>query len=326
MIITRTPVRISLGGGGTDLPSYSDRFGGMVISAAINRYMFISINKSFGDDYLLKYSQLERAKSIADIEHPIIREALRRYYLAPGIEVVSVADIPSGTGLGTSGSFTVGLLRALSALRRDFATAHSIAIEACDIEIGTLGRPVGKQDQFIASYGGVAVMEFRPDGSVEVNPLRMTSETLAQLESNLVMFFTGYSRDADLILGEQKAKSEDNDPAMIENLHTMKELGLEVKVALESGDVDGFGEIMNRHWLHKKERSASMTNPLIDRYYELALAHGAIGGKLVGAGAGGFLLFYTRRHAELREAMATEGLQEVPFGFDFEGTTVLVRD
>jgi D-glycero-alpha-D-manno-heptose-7-phosphate kinase len=298
----------------------------MVISAAINRYMFISINKSFGDDYLLKYSHLERAKSISDIEHPIIREALQRYYLAPGVEVVSVADIPSGTGLGTSGSFTVGLLRALAARRRNFATAHSLAVEACDIEIGSLGRPVGKQDQFIAAYGGVAVMEFRPDGSVEVLPLRMSSETLAQLESNLLMFFTGYSRDADLILGEQKTKSEDNDQSMIENLHMMKELGYEVKSALETGDVDAFGEIMNRHWMHKKERSTSMTNPLIDRYYSKALANGAIGGKLVGAGAGGFLLFYTRRHAELREAMAYEGLQEVPFGFDFEGSTVLVRD
>jgi D-glycero-alpha-D-manno-heptose-7-phosphate kinase len=220
----------------------------------------------------------------------------------------------------------VGLLRALSALRRDFATAHSLALEACDIEIGSLGRPVGKQDQFIAAYGGVAVMNFHPDGSVEVNPLRMSSETLAQLESNLVMFFTGYSRDADLILGEQKSKSEDNDPSMIENLHTMKKIGNEVKAALESGDIDAFGEIMNRHWTHKKERSLSMTNPLIDRYYDLALSHGAIGGKLVGAGAGGFLLFYTRRHAELRSAMASEGLQEVPFGFDFEGSTVLVRD
>jgi D-glycero-alpha-D-manno-heptose-7-phosphate kinase len=288
--------------------------------------MFISINKSFGDDYLLKYSQLERAKAISDIEHPIIREALHRYYVAPGIEVVSVADIPSGTGLGTSGAFTVGLLRALSALRRDFATAHSLALEACDIEIGTLGRPVGKQDQFIAAYGGVAVMEFHPDGSVEVRPLRMSSETLAQLESNLLMFFTGYSRDADLILGEQKSRSDDNDPSMIENLHTMKELGHEVKAALEAGDVDGFGEIMNRHWLHKKERSTSMTNPLIDSYYDVARSHGAIGGKLVGAGAGGFLLFYTRQHAELRAAMATEGLQEVAFGFDFEGSTVLVRD
>lgn len=326
MIITRTPLRISLGGGGTDLPSYSDRFGGMVISAAIDRYMFISVNRSFGDDYLLKYSHLERAKSIGDIEHPIIREALRRYYLAPGVEVVSVADIPSGTGLGTSGSFTVGLLKALAARRRDFATAHSLAVEACDIEIESLGRPVGKQDQFIAAYGGVAVMDFRTDGTVEVNPLRMSSETLAQLESNLLMFFSGYSRDADLILGEQKAKSEGNDQSMIENLHTMKALGDEVRTALESGNVDDFGEIMNRHWMHKKQRSESMTNPLIDRYYDLALSHGALGGKLVGAGAGGFLLFYTRRHAELREAMAAEGLQEVPFGFDFEGSTVLVRD
>ena len=189
MIITRTPLRISLGGGGTDLPSYSDVYGGMVISAAINRYMFISLNKSFGDDYQLKYSRLERAKTIDEIEHPIIREALTRHYLPPGIEIVSVADIPAGTGLGTSGSFTVGLLRALTTWRRDFATPDSLAYEACDIEIEGLGRPVGKQDQYIAAFGGLAVMDFHVGGGVSVLPLRISSETLAELESNLVMFF-----------------------------------------------------------------------------------------------------------------------------------------
>jgi len=204
VIITRTPLRISLGGGGTDLPSYSDVYGGMVISAAINRYMFISLNKSFSDDYQLKYSQLERAKTIDEIEHPIIREALTRHYLPPGTEIVSVADIPSGTGLGTSGSFTVGLLRALTTWRRDFATPDSLAEEACSIEIESLGRPVGKQDQYIAAFGGLAVMDFHTDGSVSVLPLRISSETLAHLESNLVMYFTGYSRDADLILARER--------------------------------------------------------------------------------------------------------------------------
>jgi D-glycero-alpha-D-manno-heptose-7-phosphate kinase len=326
LIITRTPLRISLGGGGTDLPSYSERYGGLVISAAINRYMFISINKSFGDDYLLKYSQFERAKTIGEIEHPIIREVLNRYYLPPGTEIVSVADIPSGTGLGTSGSFTVGLLRAFTTLRRDFATAHSLAKEACDIEIEILGRPVGKQDQYIAAFGGVAVLEFHVDGTVEVNPLRINRETLSELEANLLMFFTGYSRDADLVLAEQKAKSESNDATMIESLHAVKALGIETKEALESGDIDAIGDIMNRHWLRKKERSALMSNPRIDHYYDIALASGALGGKLVGAGAGGFLLFYTRNSSALRAAMAAEGLDEVPFGFDFEGATVLVRD
>ncbi|MGB8196701.1 MAG: galactokinase [Acidimicrobiales bacterium] len=326
MIITRTPLRISLGGGGTDLPSYSDAYGGLVISAAINRYMFISLNKSFGDDYQLKYSQLERAKSIEEIEHPIIREALSRHYLPPGIEIVSVADIPSGTGLGTSGSFTVGLLRALTTWRRDFATPDSLANEACDIEITSLGRPVGKQDQYIAAFGGLAVMNFDVDGRVSVLPLRISSETLTELETNLVMYFTGYSRDADLILAEQKTKTEANDESMIEGLHAIKRLGLETKDALEAGDTDGFGEIMNRHWLHKKERSTSMTNPRIDHYYDTALKNGALGGKLVGAGAGGFLLFYTTNQSSLRTAMSAEGLQEVPFGFDFGGSTVLVRD
>jgi D-glycero-alpha-D-manno-heptose-7-phosphate kinase len=298
----------------------------MVISAAINRYMFISLNKSFGDDYQLKYSQLERAKTIDEIEHPIIREALTRHYVPPGIEIVSVADIPSGTGLGTSGSFTVGLLRALTTWRRDFATPDSLAFEACNIEIESLGRPVGKQDQYIAAFGGLAVMEFHVDGGVSVSPLRISSETLAELESNLVMFFTGYSRDADLILAEQKTKTEAKDDSMIEGLHAIKQLGLETKDALEAGDTDGIGEIMNRHWLHKKERSSSMSNPRIDHYYETALANGALGGKLVGAGAGGFLLFYTTNQSALRAAMAAEGLQEVPFGFDFGGSTVLVRD
>ena len=169
-------------------------------------------------------------------------------------------------------------------------------------------------------------MNFHVDGSVSVLPLRISSETLAELESNLVMYFTGYSRDADLILAEQKSKTEANDESMIEGLHAIKRLGLEVKDALEEGDTDGFGEIMNRHWLHKKERSTAMTNPRIDHYYDTALQNGALGGKLVGAGAGGFLLFYTTNQSSLRAAMAAEGLQEVPFGFDFGGSTVLVRD
>ena len=326
MIITRTPLRISLGGGGTDLPSYSNVYGGMVISAAINRYMFISLNKSFGDDYQLKYSRLERAKTIDEIEHPIIREALTRHFVPPGIEIVSVADIPSGTGLGTSGSFTVGLLRALTTWRRDFATPDSLALEACNIEIESLSRPVGKQDQYIAAFGGLAVMDFNVYGGVRVSPLRISGETLADLESNLVMYFTGYARDADLILSEQKTKTEAKDDAMIEGLHAIKKLGMETKEALEAGDTDRFGEIMNRHWLQKKERSSAMSNPRIDHYYETALANGALGGKLVGAGAGGFLLFYTKNQSSLRAAMAAEGLQEVPFGFDFGGSTVLVRD
>jgi D-glycero-alpha-D-manno-heptose-7-phosphate kinase len=326
MIITRTPLRISLGGGGTDLPSYSNRFGGFVISAAINRYMFIAINKSFSDDYFLKYAELERVKAVSDIQHPIIREALLQFHLPPGVEIVSVADIPSGTGLGSSGSFTVGLLRALTATRREVISVSTLAEIACEIEIDRLGRPIGKQDQYIAALGGIQVMEFKEDGKVEAKPLRIESRVLSQLQDHLLMFFTGYSRDAAKILDEQKTKSEENDAEMVENLHAVKELGFETRDALEEGDPDRFGEIMNRHWKRKKERSNLMSNSRIDYLYDLALVNGATGGKLVGAGAGGFLLFYSKDPRALRAAMTSEGLEEVEFSFDFDGTTVLARD
>ncbi|HXN61028.1 MAG TPA: galactokinase [Acidimicrobiales bacterium] len=326
MIITRTPLRISLGGGGTDLPSYSDRYGALVVSAAINRYIFIAINRTFTNDYFLKYSALERVESIEDIEHPIVREAFLRHPVGPGIEMVSIADIPAGTGLGSSGAFTVGLLRALCAFRREHVTASSLAAEACEIEIEGLGRPVGKQDQYIAAFGGLTCMEFERDGGVRASPLAVSNETLRDLEEHLLMFFTGYSRAADVVLEEQKTKSEVGDRKMVENLHQIKELGLEVRKALETDDPLAFGRIMDRHWQHKKERSTAMTNPAIDSFYELAMSNGAVGGKLVGAGAGGFLLFYAEDQDALRVALAAEGLTEVRFTFDLDGSVVLVRD
>jgi D-glycero-alpha-D-manno-heptose-7-phosphate kinase len=326
VIITRTPLRISLGGGGTDLPSYSDRYGATVISAAINRYVFIAINRTFTNDYFLKYSALERVGTIEEIEHPIVREAFRRHPVGPGIEMVSIADIPAGTGLGSSGAFTVGLLRALCAFRREHATASALAAEACEIEIECLGRPVGKQDQYAAAIGGLTCMEFQRDGGVQVYPLSISNDTLRDLEDHLLMFFTGYSRAADLVLEEQKTRSEGGDSRMVENLHQIKELGFEVKKALESDDALEFGHIMHRHWQHKKQRSTAMSNPDIDRFYELAMANGAVGGKLVGAGAGGFLLFYAKDQGALRSALAKEGLTEVRFFFDLDGSVVLVRD
>jgi D-glycero-alpha-D-manno-heptose-7-phosphate kinase len=326
MIITRTPLRISLGGGGTDLPSYSDRFGGMVISAAIDRYIYIALNRTFTDDYFLKYSALERVKTIDEIDHALIREALRRHRIEPGVEIVSVADIPAGTGLGSSGAFTVGLLQALSAYRREHSTSGSLAEEACEIEIGDLGRPVGKQDQYIAAFGGVTMMTFREDGLVEASPLHISNDTLRDLEEHLLMFFTGYSRGADKVLEEQKVRSEADDQEMIENLHLVKELGFEIKEILEAGDAEAFGRIMDRHWRIKQQRSSSMSNPDIDRWYELAMDNGALGGKLVGAGAGGFLLFYAADQARVRSAMAAEGLGEVRFTIDLDGSTVIGRD
>jgi D-glycero-alpha-D-manno-heptose-7-phosphate kinase len=326
MIITRTPLRITLGGGGTDLPSYYEQYGGLVISAAISKYIFISINRTFTPDYFLKYSALERVDKPDEIEHPIVREALLSHGLEPSVEIVSMADIPSGTGLGSSGAFTVGLLRAIYALRRDHVSAADVADEACRIEIERLSRPVGKQDQYVASFGGIKTYSFEPDGTVNVTPLALSTDTFHDLEEHLLMFFTGYSRAADQVLEEQRSKSTAGDSAMIDNLHYVKELGLRSKAALEQGDCEGFAELMHEHWQHKKKRSNSMSNGSIDRWYELGLANGAIGGKLVGAGAGGFLLFYTRDARRLRTAMAGEGLTEVRFTFDSDGSVVVVRD
>ena len=326
MIITRAPLRITLGGGGTDLPSYYEEFGGFVLSAAISKYVFIAINRTFTPDYFLKYSALERVERPEQIEHPIVREVLLAHDVGPSVEIVSMADIPSGTGLGSSGAFTVGLLHAVYAFRRDHVTAGDLAEEACAIEIDRLSRPVGKQDQYVAAFGGLKCFDFEPDGRVGASPLAVSTETLYDLEEHLLMFFTGYSRDADRVLGEQKQRSEGGDAQMIDNLHVVKELGLRSKAALEQGDTEGFAALMHEHWEHKKKRSTSMSNSSIDRWYQLGRDSGALGGKLVGAGAGGFLLFYSGDHRVLRQAMAVEGLTEVRFAFDHDGSTVIARD
>ena len=326
MIITRAPLRITLGGGGTDLPSYYEEFGGFLLSAAISKYIFIAINRTFTPDYFLKYSALERVDRPEQVEHPIVREVLLAHNVGPSVEIVSMADIPSGTGLGSSGAFTVGLLHAVNAFHRDHVTAGGLAEEACAIEIDRLGRPVGKQDQYVAAFGGLKCFDFRPDGHVKVSPLAVSTDTFYDLEEHLLMFFTGYSRGADRVLAEQKTRSESGDAQMIDNLHFVKELGLRSKAALEQGDTEGFALIMHEHWEHKKKRSTSMSNSSIDRWYQIGRASGALGGKLVGAGAGGFLLFYTRDHCALREAMVAEGLTEVRFSFDHDGSTVIARD
>lgn len=325
MIITRAPLRITLGGGGTDLPSYYQEFGGLVLSAAISKYVFIAINRTFTPDYFLKYSALERVHRPEQVGHPIIREVLLAHDVGPSIEVVSMADIPSGTGLGSSGAFTVALLHAVNAFRRDHVTPGDLAEQACAIEIGRLGRPVGKQDQYVAAFGGLKCFDFRSDGQVGVAPLAVSTDTLYDLEEHLLMFFTGYSRGADGVLAEQKTRSESGDAQMIDNLHFVKELGLRSMAALERGDTEGFAVLMHEHWEHKKKRSTSMSNSSIDRWYQLGRDNGALGGKLVGAGAGGFLLFYARDRRGLRQAMAAEGLPEVRFGFDHDGSTVMAR-
>ncbi len=325
MIITRTPLRISIGGGGTDLPSYYESHGGFVISAAINKHIYITVNKTFRPGYLLKYAKTEHTQTLDEIKHPLLRETLRLMEIEPMVETVSIADVPAGTGMGSSGSFTVGLLHALSAYKRRKIPAGELAKTANHIEMTILGEPCGQQDHYIAAFGGLTCQEYHPDGSVTISPLNVSEDTLKDLSENLMLFFTSYSRAAADILGDQKQKSEAGDAGMLDNLHFIKDLGLGIKAKLEGGDVTGFAELMNEHWRYKKARSKSISNDHVNALYDLGLANGALGGKLVGAGSGGFLLFYAADKPRLRGAMTGEGLHEMDFGFDFDGSVVLLR-
>lgn len=326
MIITRSPLRISLGGGGTDLPSYYREHTGFLVAAAIDKYVYITLHQTFVEELIIKYSKLERVKHIADVEHPIIREALKFIGIqAPHLEMTSMADIPAGTGLGSSGSFTTALLKALHTLKKNLVHPHELAEQACHIELELLKEPIGKQDQYIAAFGGITCFRFLPNGKVEAWPLKIASETLYNLEDNLLLFFTGYSRSASTILKEQDDKSKIKDNEMVANLHFIKELGLKSKEALEAGDLHSFAELMNIHWEYKKQRSANMSNSKINEWYDLALQNGAIGGKMIGAGGGGFLMFYAEDKVQLRQAMKQAGLQEVRFHFDFMGTQVVTQ-
>lgn len=326
MIITRSPLRISLGGGGTDLPSYYRQHGGFVISAAIDKYVYITLHSTFVEEIIVKYSKMELVKSIEEVQHPIVREALRLMAIeSPHLEITSMADIPAGTGLGSSGSFTCALLRALHSLKKTFVSCAELAEQACHIELDLLGEPIGKQDQYIASFGGITCFEFATDGAVRVAPLRLAPETLHTLEDNLMLFFTGFSRSASQILSDQDRRSKQNDPEMLRNLHCVKELGYESQAALESGDLRRFAEIMHVHWEHKKKRSAGMSNSQIDEFYSLARANGALGGKVIGAGGGGFLMFYSEDKTRLRRVMTQAGMREVRIRFDFAGTSVVAQ-
>jgi D-glycero-alpha-D-manno-heptose-7-phosphate kinase len=326
LIITRSPLRISLGGGGTDLPSYYRKYGGFVLSAAINRYVYITINEAFKPRIILKYSKLEDVEKWEEIQHPIIREALRLTgVMGPYLEIVSLSDIPAGTGLGSSGSFTTALLRALHTVKRNFVPPQELAEQACHIEIDLLKEPVGKQDQYIAAFGGITCFDFLPDDQVKVEPLKIAPETLANLEDSLLLFFTGASRSASEVLRDQDSRTRDNAGDMLENLHLTKRLGHESRDALLAGDLRKFAEIMHVHWEHKKKRSPGMSSGFIDDMYDLARAHGAIGGKLIGAGGGGFLMLYTEDKTRLRSAMRGVGLREVRMQFDFSGTSVLAH-
>lgn len=324
MIITRSPLRISLGGGGTDLPSYYERWGGFLIAGAIDRYVYITLQETFLSELCLRYSKLERVASIDQIEHPIFREAFRSVGIErTNLELTSMADIPAGTGLGSSGSFTTALLKALSVFQKRLIQPGDLAAAACEVEINRLREPIGKQDQYIAAFGGLTCFEFLPGGGVKAYPLGVSESTIHDLEDNLLLFFTGFSRSASGILREQDERSKTDDASMLENLHFTKELGYKSRTALEAGKMDDFASLMDEHWQRKKIRSNGMSNSSINEWYDLAMSNGAMGGKLIGAGGGGFLMFYASDKPKLRALFDRIGLKEVRFKFDFEGTKVL---
>lgn len=327
MIITRSPLRISLGGGGTDLPSYYREHGGFLVAGALDKYVYLTLHRTFVPDLIVKYSKLERVATADQLEHPIIREAFGLLKMdGRSLELTSMADIPGGTGLGSSGSFTTALLKLLHTANKNLISPAELAEQACHIEIDRLGEPIGKQDQYIAAVGGITAFTFHKDGRVDYRPAKISEEALFNLEDNLLLFFTGYSRSASGILKDQNDKSKANDQAMLDNLHFTKDLGYQSLTALESGDLEEFARLMDIHWQRKKVRSSGMSNQPINDWYDHAMAHGALGGKLIGAGGGGFLIFYAADKKKLRHAMREKGLQEVRFRFDFEGTKVVAQN
>jgi D-glycero-alpha-D-manno-heptose-7-phosphate kinase len=325
VIITRSPLRVSLGGGGTDLPSYYRDHGGFLIAAAINKYVYATVMRPFTPGIYLKYSTIEHVDLISQISHPIIREVLKEFNLkTPQIEITTLADIPSGTGLGSSGSFTTALIKALFTHYKKSIHPKELAELASEIELIKLKEPIGKQDQYISAFGGLTMLTFNKDETVKVEPLAISITTQHDLEDNLLLFYTGISRSASSILMDQDSRSKNNEVEILENLHFTKDIGYKIKEALILGDTFRFGQLMNEHWEHKKYRSPGMSSEQIDSIYNTALKNGAVGGKLVGAGGGGFLMFYVEDKQKLRESMNKLNLEEVRFNFDFEGTKVVM--
>jgi D-glycero-alpha-D-manno-heptose-7-phosphate kinase len=325
MLIARAPLRLSLGGGATDLPSYYREHGGFLIAAAINKYVYVTVHDNFNPGYILKYSETERVERIADIKHPLFRESIKIVggeNWAP-FEITSIADVPGGTGLGSSGTFTCAVLTALHAMRRQVVTQERIAQLACHIEIDLLNEPVGKQDQYIAAVGGLTSFHFHKNGDVIVKPVMCSQDTLDEMESNLLLFFTGYARSASKVLSDQDKKSKSGDNSMLENLHFTKDIGYKSFEAIEKGDLIEWARLTNVHWDRKRGRSTGMTNDHIDDWIQGGLTNGALGGKLVGAGGGGFLMFYAEDRTRLRTKMKEYGLRELKFRFDHRGAQVM---
>jgi D-glycero-alpha-D-manno-heptose-7-phosphate kinase len=320
VIFTRAPLRLSLGGGGTDLPSYYREHGGFLVAAALDKYVYMLTHTVFQRRYRMKYSEFEEVDDPAEIRHPLLREALRLHWAGgEPIEIASVADVPAGTGLGSSGAFTVCLLKALALGRRHATTPAALAEAACEIEIDVLGEPVGKQDPYVAAHGGICSYALEPGGSVRVEPLSVDEHTVDRLQDNLMLFWTGLTHTAGAILADQDKRTTERDEVMVAGLHRVKELGYESAQLLAAGELERYAELMHAHWLAKRERSPDMTNSRIDDLYGRARGAGAVGGKLVGAGGGGFLLVYAEDPRPVRAAMVDAEAPELRFGFDFQG-------
>jgi len=325
MIITRTPFRLTLGGGGTDLPSFYGDHGGFILAAAIDKYMFLNVNTPIVDDKIrVRYTGSEMVDHVDDVKHTLAREALKHFGVTSGIEIVSIADIPAGTGLGSSSSYLVGLLNALHTLLQDQATPQKLAEEACRIELEVLRKPIGKQDQYMAAFGGLTTLDIDREGNVSVKRLDLDMDLVESLEHNILMFYTHEMRDATTILKKQDAAARTKDRTVVRSLREIKDIGLEISDAISKGNLRRFGELLDVHWESKKRLSEGISNPQIDAWYELAKQNGAVGGKISGAGGGGFLMLYCEENkARLREVMRTAGLRELKFRFDFEGSKVV---
>ena len=327
MILSRAPLRITLGGGGTDLKSYYSKYGGFLIAGGINRYCTILANRRFYDSIRLSYSQMEIRDNIDEIQHRIFREALRLVGISKNIELHSTADVPANSGLGSSSCFTVALLNALHTYKGDYINKKELAEEACHVEIDILGEPIGKQDHYMAAFGGITCLTFDKNGDVLVEPLHISEETFDQLEGNLLYFFTGKERSASEILKGQDDLSKQNDPVMKENLHQIKDIGLKTREYLEKGEVDMMGELLHAHWEIKKKRSQKMSDPFIDECYDVARKNGALGGKIMGAGGGGFFMFYCKNGSKARvsEALTKMGLIRERFNIDWDGARIMLN-
>lgn len=328
MIIVRAPFRIPIGGGGTDLPSYYSKYNGSLITATINKYMFVNINKpALADNIKIGYSKIETVdlNSINNIQHDIVRETLKYLNINIPIEIHSMADLAAGTGMGSSSSYTVALLKGLNALNRRFIPLQELAEEACKIEMELCNKPIGKQDQYAATFGGINHLNIDKLGRVNVEQMNLNQETIYELENRLMMFYTNINRDTNKIISEQSNKIKKDENLATESMHNIKSIGVEIKDALLNGDIDLFGTLLHKHWTEKKRVSGMMSNNSIDKWYDVGIKNGALGGKIMGAGGGGFLLFCVKQNKrkELRLAMEKEGLSYMDFKFDFEGVKVL---